>query len=102
MSNRTVAIPFQQAIPPQPVAGYAGTTIDRQCRRLDRDEAGWDGATMWSRRNRNREGRAMRNVAICAAIAITLVGAIIVTGFQENVVLLWAAVTTIVATSIGK
>jgi hypothetical protein len=42
----------------------------------------------------------MRNAAICAAIAITLVGAIIVTGFQENVVLLWAAVTTIVATSI--
>jgi hypothetical protein len=42
----------------------------------------------------------MRNAAICAAIAITLVGVIIVTGFQENVVLLWAAVTTIVATSI--
>ena len=42
----------------------------------------------------------MRNVAICAGIAIALVGAIVTIGFQENVVLLWAAVTTMVATSI--
>lgn len=42
----------------------------------------------------------MRSVAICAGIAIALVGAIAVTGFQQNVVLLWAAVTTMIATSV--
>ncbi len=42
----------------------------------------------------------MRNLAICAGIAITLVGAIVTIGFQQNVVLLWAAVTTMFATSI--
>lgn len=42
----------------------------------------------------------MRSAAICAGIAIALVGAIILLGFQENVVLLWAAVTTMFATSI--
>lgn len=42
----------------------------------------------------------MRSVAICAGIAIALVGAIVVTGFRENVVLLWAAVTTMIATSV--
>ncbi len=42
----------------------------------------------------------MRSAAICAGIAIALVGAIVMIGFQENVVLLWAAVTTFVATSV--
>lgn len=42
----------------------------------------------------------MRSAAICAGIAIALVGGIVIIGFQENVVLLWAAVTTIVATSV--
>jgi hypothetical protein len=42
----------------------------------------------------------MRNAAICAGIAITLLGAIVILGFQQNVVLLWAAVTTLVATSV--
>jgi hypothetical protein len=42
----------------------------------------------------------MRSAAICAGIAIALVAAIIVMGFQENIVLLWAAVTTLFATSI--
>ena len=41
----------------------------------------------------------MRSAAICAGIAIALVGAIVLMGFQENIVLLWAAVTTFVATS---
>lgn len=55
---------------------------------------------MLSRRKTNREGRRMRATAICSAIAIALVGAIAIIGFQQNVVLLWAAVTTLVATSI--
>ena len=42
----------------------------------------------------------MRSVAICAGIAFALVGAIAVIGFHENVVLLWAALTTMVATSV--
>ena len=42
----------------------------------------------------------MRNAAICAGISVALIGAIAVIGFQENVVLLWAAVTTMVATSV--
>ncbi|HYI16325.1 MAG TPA: hypothetical protein VEX37_13100 [Thermomicrobiales bacterium] len=42
----------------------------------------------------------MRSAAICAGIAIALVGAIAINGFQENVVLLWAAVTTMIATSL--
>jgi hypothetical protein len=53
-----------------------------------------------SRRERYREGRRMRYAAICAGMAITLVGALAALGFQENIVLLWAAVTTIFATSI--
>jgi hypothetical protein len=42
----------------------------------------------------------MRYAAICAGIAITLVAAIGALGFQENIVLLWAAMSTIVATSV--
>ena len=42
----------------------------------------------------------MRYAAICAGIAIALVASIAALGFQQNFVLLWAAVTTIVATSV--
>lgn len=42
----------------------------------------------------------MRQIIVCATVAIGLLGAIFVIGFQENVVLLWAAVTTILATSV--
>ena len=55
---------------------------------------------MSARWNRSREVHRMRQVAICAGITVALLGALVATGFQENIVLLWAAVTTIVATSI--
>jgi|GEM_PF-6071258 len=42
----------------------------------------------------------MRYAAVCAGIAIGLVASIVALGLQQNVVLLWAAVTTIVATSV--
>ncbi len=42
----------------------------------------------------------MRQILLCIAVAVGLMGAIFMIGFQENVVLLWAAVTTMLATSI--
>ena len=72
----------------------------------DGDGAGRSAMRRMGRRNdavapgQEREGLRMRNVAICAGIAIALIGAIVMMGFQENIVLLWAAVTTMIATSI--